>query len=96
MLIVLDAKWIGRVPLGHVNSLDGPLSLGLQRNKNSVVLSTAEADYVATDSCCAQLLWMRQTLKDYGYSMNYVPLLCDNGVPSRLLITLVSILEPNT
>jgi hypothetical protein len=32
-LIMLDAKWIGRVPSGHVNSLDGPLSLGLQRNK---------------------------------------------------------------
>jgi hypothetical protein len=28
-----DAKWIGRVPSGHNNSLDGPLSLGLQRNK---------------------------------------------------------------
>jgi hypothetical protein len=33
MLIMLDAKWIGRVPPRHVNSLDGPLSLGLQRNK---------------------------------------------------------------
>jgi hypothetical protein len=33
MSIMLDAKWIGRVPLGHVNSLDSPLSLGLQRNK---------------------------------------------------------------
>jgi hypothetical protein len=30
---MLDAKWIERVPLGYVNSLDGPLSLGLQRNK---------------------------------------------------------------
>jgi hypothetical protein len=30
MPIMPDAKWIGRVPLGHVNSLDGPLSLGLQ------------------------------------------------------------------
>jgi hypothetical protein len=28
-----DTKWIGKVPLGHVNSLDGPLSLGLQTNK---------------------------------------------------------------
>jgi hypothetical protein len=35
MLIILNAKWIGRVPPGHVNSLDGPLSLGLQRNKIS-------------------------------------------------------------
>jgi hypothetical protein len=33
MLIMPDAKWIGKVPLRHVNSLDGPLSLGLQRNK---------------------------------------------------------------
>jgi hypothetical protein len=33
MPIMRNAKWIGRVPLGHVNSSDGPLSLGLQRNK---------------------------------------------------------------
>jgi hypothetical protein len=33
MSIMSDAKWIGRVPLGHVNSLDGPLSLGLQTNR---------------------------------------------------------------
>jgi hypothetical protein len=33
MPIMPDAKWIGRVHLGHVNSLDGPLSLGFQRNK---------------------------------------------------------------
>jgi hypothetical protein len=33
MPIMPDAKLIGRVPSGHVNSLDGPLSLGLQRNK---------------------------------------------------------------
>jgi hypothetical protein len=37
-----------------------------------------EAEYVTASSCCAQLLWMRQTLKNYGYTMNHVPLLCDN------------------
>jgi hypothetical protein len=37
-----------------------------------------EAEYVAAGSCCAQLLWMRQTLREYGYTMNQVPLLCDN------------------
>jgi hypothetical protein len=46
--------------------------------KKSVVLSTAEAEYVAVGSCCAQLFWMRQTLKDYGYTLNHIPLLCDN------------------
>jgi hypothetical protein len=38
----------------------------------------AEAEYVTTGSSCAQVLWMRQTLKDYGYAMNNVPFLCDN------------------
>jgi hypothetical protein len=33
MPLMPDAKWIGRVPLRHANSLDGPLYLGLQRNK---------------------------------------------------------------
>jgi hypothetical protein len=33
MPIMPDAKWIERVPLRLVNSLDGPLSLGLRRNK---------------------------------------------------------------
>jgi hypothetical protein len=44
----------------------------------SIALSTAEAKYVTAESCCAQLLWMGQTLKDYGYTLNTVPLLCDN------------------
>jgi hypothetical protein len=39
MPIIPDAKWIGRVPLGHVNSLDGPLSIDLQRNKISLPYS---------------------------------------------------------
>jgi hypothetical protein len=38
----------------------------------------AEVEYVTAESCCAQLLWMQQTLKDYGYSMNHIPFLCDN------------------
>jgi hypothetical protein len=48
------------------------------KKQNFVAVSTTEAEYVAAGSCCAQLLWMRQTLKDYGYTMNQVPLLCDN------------------
>jgi hypothetical protein len=31
-----------------------------------VALSTAKAEYVAVGACCAQLLWMKQTLSDYG------------------------------
>jgi hypothetical protein len=48
------------------------------KKEKSVALSMPEAEYVAAGSYCAQLLWMRQTLKDHGYTMNQVPLLCDN------------------
>jgi hypothetical protein len=48
------------------------------KKQTSVALSTAEAEYVAAGQCCAQLLWMRQTLRYFGYNLSKVPLLCDN------------------
>jgi hypothetical protein len=48
------------------------------KKQNSVALSTAEAEYIAAGHRCAQLLWMRQTLREYGYKLSKVPLLCDN------------------
>jgi hypothetical protein len=35
-------------------------------------LSMAEAEYVAAGACCAQLLWMKQTLSDYGCKFNKI------------------------
>ena len=46
--------------------------------QNCVSLSTAESEYIAAGSCCPQLLWMKQTLKDYGIHLKQVPLYCDN------------------
>ena len=48
------------------------------KKQNCVSLSIAEAEYIAAGSCCAQLLWMKQTLKDYDINMKNVPLYCDN------------------
>ena len=48
------------------------------KKKNCVSLSKTEAEYIAATSCCAQLLWMRQTLKDYGVTCDKVPLFFDN------------------
>ncbi|KAL0556840.1 hypothetical protein IC582_005357 [Cucumis melo] len=38
------------------------------KKQNSVSLSMAEAEYIATGSSCSQLLWMKQMLKDWSYS----------------------------
>jgi hypothetical protein len=54
------------------------------KKQNSVALSTAEAEYIAAGHCCAQLLWMRQTLRDYGYKLSKIPLLCDNESAIRM------------
>ena len=48
------------------------------KKQNSVALSTAKAEYVAAGACCAQLLWMMQTLKDFRCELTKIPLLCDN------------------
>jgi hypothetical protein len=53
-------------------------------HRGLVALSTAEAEYIAAGHCCAQLLWMRQTLRDYGYKLTKVPLLCDNESAIRM------------
>jgi len=48
------------------------------KKQNSVALSTAEAEYIAAGACCAQILYMKQTLLDFGVKFRCVPLLCDN------------------
>jgi hypothetical protein len=54
------------------------------KKQNSVALSTVEAEYITVGHCCVQLLWMRQTLRDYGYKLSKVPLLCDNESAIRM------------
>ena len=48
------------------------------KKQNSVALSTAEAEYISAGSCCAQILWMKQQLSDYGIVLDHIPIKCDN------------------
>jgi hypothetical protein len=54
------------------------------KKQNSVALSTADAEYVAANACCSQLLWMRLTLIDFGCKFSKVLLLCDNESATKL------------
>lgn len=49
------------------------------KKQNSVSLSTTEAEYIAAARCCAQILWMKQTLSDYGINFDCVNIFCDNS-----------------
>ncbi|GJY78122.1 retrovirus-related pol polyprotein from transposon TNT 1-94 [Tanacetum coccineum] len=42
------------------------------------VISSTEAEYIAMSGCCAQILWMRSQLTDYGLGFNKIPMYCDN------------------
>nr|GEX64473.1 retrovirus-related Pol polyprotein from transposon TNT 1-94 [Tanacetum cinerariifolium] len=40
--------------------------------------SSAEAEYVSLSASCAQVMWMRTQLQDYGLNYNKIPLYCDS------------------
>nr|GEZ92082.1 uncharacterized mitochondrial protein AtMg00810-like [Tanacetum cinerariifolium] len=48
------------------------------KKQNCVSISTAESEYVVVSSCCAQVLWMRTQLTDYGFFYDKVPFYCDS------------------
>ena len=48
------------------------------KKQYSVAMSTAEAEYVATASCCAQLLWIRQQFKHFCVDTGCIPIYSDN------------------
>ncbi|GJV54799.1 retrovirus-related pol polyprotein from transposon TNT 1-94 [Tanacetum coccineum] len=48
------------------------------KRQKSAVISSTKAEYIAMSGCCAQILWMRSQLTDYGLGFNKIPMYCDN------------------
>nr|GEW08329.1 retrovirus-related Pol polyprotein from transposon TNT 1-94 [Tanacetum cinerariifolium] len=48
------------------------------KKQDCTTLSTAEAEYVSLSACCAQILWMRTQLTDYGFHFNKILIYCDS------------------
>jgi hypothetical protein len=59
------------------------------KKQNSDALSIAEAEYISAGSCCAQILWMKVTLNDFGIKFKKVSLLYDNESAIKLNHNLV-------
>ncbi|GJV43079.1 copia protein [Tanacetum coccineum] len=47
------------------------------KKHKSTAISSPEA-HIALSGCCAQILWMRSQLTDYGLGFNKIPLYCHN------------------
>nr|GEW50890.1 hypothetical protein [Tanacetum cinerariifolium] len=50
----------------------------MSKKQNCTAMSSAEAEYVALSVSCAQVMWMRTQLQDYGFNYNKIPLYCDS------------------
>nr|GEV74290.1 reverse transcriptase domain-containing protein [Tanacetum cinerariifolium] len=48
------------------------------KKQKSTAISETEAEYIAMSGFCAQILWMRSQLMDYGFAFNNIPMYCDN------------------
>ena len=78
-----DADWAGNVDdmrstSGSCYYLGNNLISWSSKKQNSITLSTAEPEYVAASSCCAQLMWMKQMLEDMNIELGKLTIYCDN------------------
>jgi hypothetical protein len=79
-----DADWEGSVDdrrstSGATFYLGDCLVSWLSKKQSSVSLSTTEAEYIATTTCCTQVLWMKQTLQDIQVEYDEpILIFCDN------------------
>ncbi|GJR41733.1 retrovirus-related pol polyprotein from transposon TNT 1-94 [Tanacetum coccineum] len=79
----VDADHAGCLDTRHSTSrsaqfLGDKLVSWSSKKQKSTPISNTEAEYIALSGCCAQILWMRSQLTDYGFQFNKIPLYCDN------------------
>ncbi|GJS25785.1 retrovirus-related pol polyprotein from transposon TNT 1-94 [Tanacetum coccineum] len=78
-----DADYAGcqdtrRSTSGCMQLLGDRLVSWSSKRQKSAAISNTEAEYISLSGCCAQVLWMRSQLTDYGLGFNKIPMYCDN------------------
>ncbi|GKA75686.1 retrovirus-related pol polyprotein from transposon TNT 1-94 [Tanacetum coccineum] len=63
---------------GSMQLLGDKLVNWSSKRQKSVAISSMEAEYIVMSGCCAQILWMRSQITDYGLGFNKIPMYCDN------------------
>nr|GEU83330.1 hypothetical protein [Tanacetum cinerariifolium] len=56
----------------------------MSKKQNCTAMSSAEAEYVSLSASCAQVMWMRTQLQDYGFNNNKIPLYIDSQTEYQL------------
>ncbi|GKA32780.1 retrovirus-related pol polyprotein from transposon TNT 1-94 [Tanacetum coccineum] len=63
---------------GGIQFLGDKLVSWMSKKQYCTAMYLAEAEYVALSASCAQVMWMRTQLKDYGFNSNKIPLYYDS------------------
>ncbi|GJR74028.1 retrovirus-related pol polyprotein from transposon TNT 1-94 [Tanacetum coccineum] len=63
---------------GGIQFLGDKLVSWSSKKQDCTAMSSAEAEYVSLSACCAQVIWMRTQLLDYGYRYHKIPIYCDS------------------
>ncbi|GJV67355.1 retrovirus-related pol polyprotein from transposon TNT 1-94 [Tanacetum coccineum] len=63
---------------GSMQMLGDRLVSWSSKRQKSAAISSTEAEYKALSGCCAQVLWMRSQLTDYGLGFNKISMYYDN------------------
>ncbi|GJZ82818.1 retrovirus-related pol polyprotein from transposon TNT 1-94 [Tanacetum coccineum] len=77
------ARYQARPTVKHLKEVNGSFGAGKliiwgSKKQDCTEISTAEAEYVSLSACCAQVIWMRTQLLDYGYKYNRILMYCDS------------------
>ncbi|GKD58640.1 hypothetical protein Tco_1296149, partial [Tanacetum coccineum] len=61
------------------------------KKQDCTALSTLETEYVSLSTYCAQVIWMRTQLTDYGFHFNKIPIYCDSKSAIAISCNLVQL-----
>ncbi|GKF69957.1 hypothetical protein Tco_0203014 [Tanacetum coccineum] len=62
---------------GSMQFLGDRLISWSSKRQKSAAISSMEAEYIALSGFCAQVLWIRSQLTNYGFGFNKIPMYCD-------------------
>ncbi|KAL6324847.1 hypothetical protein AAG906_018374 [Vitis piasezkii] len=78
-----DADWARNVD-DRKNTSGGCFYIGnclvawMSKKQNSILFSIAKVECIVAGSCCSQLIWIKQMLRDYGIDQGTMVVFCDN------------------
>ncbi|GJW35879.1 hypothetical protein Tco_0058799, partial [Tanacetum coccineum] len=57
-----------KITSGGIQFIGDKLVSWMSKKQDCTAMSSAETEYVALSSSCAQVMWMEETTQDYGFT----------------------------